>query len=118
VIDRNGVELNAEPSTNARFRGSSIDSSDESRNASDSIRFSDDGDSNTIDEIALHSLKLYRQRISTLHGMTIDSSVEHEKVDESIRFNDDWDSNESEKSDLQSAKHNVENVLIDFGIIT
>jgi hypothetical protein len=49
VIDFNDVSMKAESSTNATFRGSTIDSSFEFENAFDSIRFNDDGDSNETD---------------------------------------------------------------------
>jgi hypothetical protein len=48
--DVSGVDLNAEPSINSTFRGITINSRFEFENASDSIRFSDDGDSNEINE--------------------------------------------------------------------
>jgi hypothetical protein len=60
-----GVDLNAEPSINSTFRGITIDSRFETENASDSIRFNDDGDSNEIDESDLQYEKHSDPRIST-----------------------------------------------------
>jgi hypothetical protein len=51
------------------FRGISIDLSDESENASDSIRFNDDGDSNEIDENDLQDEKHDDPRIVTNAGI-------------------------------------------------
>jgi hypothetical protein len=44
----------AEPAINSTFRGISIDSRFEPENANDSIRFTDEGDSNEIDESDSH----------------------------------------------------------------
>jgi hypothetical protein len=52
-IDLIDVEVNAEPSINSTFRGITIDSSFESENTYDSIRFNCAGDSNEIDESGL-----------------------------------------------------------------
>jgi hypothetical protein len=72
MIPFNGVEMKAEPSTNSTFRGIKIDSSFESENANDSIRFNDDGDSNEIDESEKQNEKHDDPRISTEHGIKID----------------------------------------------
>jgi hypothetical protein len=72
----------------------------EDENADDSIRFSDDGDSNEIDESRLQFEKQYDPRISTGHGITIELSFNHENAPEAIRFSDDGDSNEIDESDL------------------
>jgi hypothetical protein len=53
MINFNGVEMKAEPSTNSTFRGIKIDSSREPENVDDSIRFNDDGNSNEIAESEL-----------------------------------------------------------------
>jgi hypothetical protein len=44
----------------------------DNENASDSIRFNDDGDSNEIDESDLQELKHADPRISTFRGIKID----------------------------------------------
>jgi hypothetical protein len=49
-IDFSGIEVKAALSTNSTCRLIAIDSCFENENASDSIRFNDDGDSNEIDE--------------------------------------------------------------------
>jgi hypothetical protein len=49
-----------------------IDSSDDSENASDSIRVKCESDSNEIDESDLHSEKHLDPRIPTLLGIMID----------------------------------------------
>jgi hypothetical protein len=56
--------------------GIKIDSSFEDKNAYDSIRFNDDGDSNEIDESELQDLKHDDPRISTENGIIIDLSVD------------------------------------------
>jgi hypothetical protein len=60
-----GVNVNAEPSINSTLRGITIDPSFEYENASDSIRFNDDGDSNETDESDLQFRKHNDSRIST-----------------------------------------------------
>jgi hypothetical protein len=52
--------------------GIKIDSSDESENASDSIRANLEFDSNVIDESDLQFEKQFEERISTLLGIKID----------------------------------------------
>jgi hypothetical protein len=69
--DFNGVVLKAEPEINSTFRGITSDSSFERENASDPIRFNDDGDSNEIDESDLHESKHDDPRILIYFGMTI-----------------------------------------------
>jgi hypothetical protein len=64
-IDFNGVAPKAEPSTNSTFGGIKIGSRFEFENASDSIRFNDDGDSNEIDESDSQCEKDDDPRIST-----------------------------------------------------
>jgi hypothetical protein len=64
-IDFDGVSTKAELSTNSTFLGITIDSRLEYENASDSIRFNDDGDSNKIDESDLQYEKHDDPRIST-----------------------------------------------------
>jgi hypothetical protein len=59
------VRRNAESSINSTFRGITIDSRLEPKNARDSIRFNDDGDSNEIDESDLQASKHDEQRTST-----------------------------------------------------
>jgi hypothetical protein len=73
-IDDNFTSINAEPSMNSTFRGITIDSSDDSINAPDSIRVKCEFDSNVIDESDLHFEKQFDPRISTLLGITIDLS--------------------------------------------
>jgi hypothetical protein len=53
------------------FRGIEIDSSDDSPNAFDSIRFNREFDSNEIDESDLHSLKLFADNV------VIESGIHH-----------------------------------------
>jgi DNA-dependent RNA polymerase auxiliary subunit epsilon len=77
----------------------SIDLSDEWKNASDSIRFNLEFDSNAIDESNLQYEKQDGPRISTFRGIEIDSSDEHRNVSDSIRFNREFDSNEIDESD-------------------
>jgi hypothetical protein len=100
-IDFNALPAKAERSTNSTVRGIKIDSSFDLENASDSIRFNDDRDSNEIDESDLQGEKHFDPRISTEHGIKIDSSRERENASDPIRFNDDHDSNEIDESDLQ-----------------
>jgi hypothetical protein len=57
---------------NVTFRGLTIDFNENDENASDSIRFKCEFDSNEIDETDLHSKKHDEPRISTLGGTTID----------------------------------------------
>jgi hypothetical protein len=78
-----------------------IESSVANKNAEDSIRFNDDGDSNEIDKSDSQCEKHDDPRISTEHGIKIDSSFEDENASDSIRFNDDGDSNEIDENDLQ-----------------
>jgi hypothetical protein len=99
------VSLNAEPSINSIVRGIPIDPIFEYENASDSIRFNDDGDSNEIDERDLQFKKHDEPINSTRHGITTDSRAESENVFDSIRFDDDGDSNEIDERDLQYEKH-------------
>jgi hypothetical protein len=54
------------------LHGISIDRSDESENADDSIRFNREFDSNEIDESDGHQEKHDDARISTSHGISID----------------------------------------------
>jgi hypothetical protein len=54
------------------LRGILIDSSDDSRNASDSIRVKCESDSNVTDESDLHFEKHFDPRISTFLGIKID----------------------------------------------
>jgi hypothetical protein len=56
------------------FLGIKIDSSDDHKNASDSIRVKSESDSNVIDESDLHFEKQNDPRISTFLGIKIDSS--------------------------------------------
>jgi hypothetical protein len=56
-MDLIGVDSNAETSINSTFRGISIEIRLEEKNAFDSIRFNDDGDSNEIDESDLQDEK-------------------------------------------------------------
>jgi hypothetical protein len=65
VIDSNGAKMRARPSTNSTYRGITIDSSFEDENANGPIRFSDEGDSNEIDESDLQNEKHDDPRIST-----------------------------------------------------
>jgi hypothetical protein len=105
--DVNGVDLNAEPSINSTFRGITIDSRVESENASDSIRFNDDDDSNEIDESDPQYEKQPPPRISTSRGIKIDSRFEDPNAYDSISFNDDDDSNKRMK-----AIRNLQNSVI------
>jgi hypothetical protein len=73
----------------------------EPENASPSIRFNDDGDSNEIDEIDSQLEKHDDPRISTEHGIKIGFNDELENAHDPIRFNDDADSNEIDESNLQ-----------------
>jgi hypothetical protein len=57
-------------------RGITIDFSEESENAEDSIRFNLESDSNEIDESDPQSEKQRKPRISTVRGITIDFSEE------------------------------------------
>jgi hypothetical protein len=52
--------------------GSKIDSSDESKNAADSIRVKSEFDSNVIDESEAQNEKHFDPRISTFLGIKID----------------------------------------------
>jgi hypothetical protein len=79
-IDFNFVDLNAEPSINCTFRGIMIDSSDENENASDSIRFNDDGDSNEIDESDLQAEKQDEAIIVTNPGTTISFEILKQQI--------------------------------------
>jgi hypothetical protein len=88
-------------STNSTLRGITIDSRFEYRNASDSIRFNDDGDSNEIDQNDWQHEKHLDPRISTEHGITIEARPDDENASLPIRFNDDGDSNEINESDWQ-----------------
>jgi hypothetical protein len=81
------------------WHGITIDSSVDDKNARDSIRFNDDGDSNKIDESDVHSEKHDEPSFSTWHGITIDLSFDDENVSDSICLNDDGDSNEIDESD-------------------
>jgi hypothetical protein len=72
LIDDRFTEQKAEPSMNRTVRGITIDRSDESENANDSIRVNREFDSNEIDESDLQFEKHFEQRISTLDGITID----------------------------------------------
>jgi hypothetical protein len=58
------------------LRGITIDSSDDDKNANDSIRFNLEFDSNETDESLEHDEKHDEQRISTLREIIIDSSEE------------------------------------------
>jgi hypothetical protein len=58
------------------LRGIKIDRSDDSENASDSIRVKCEFDSNVIDESDLQYEKHFDPRISTLLGIKIDRSDE------------------------------------------
>jgi hypothetical protein len=53
-------------------RGITIDSSDDHKNASDSIRVKREFDSNLIDESDSHQKKHSKPRISTFFGIKID----------------------------------------------
>jgi hypothetical protein len=108
--------VNTDPSIKLAFRGITIDSRFDSENASDSIRFNDDGDSNEIDDRDVHQEKHDEQRISTEHGITIDSRFGDENAYDSIRFNDDGDSNEINESDSQSEKHDEQRISTKHGI--
>jgi hypothetical protein len=88
----------------------------ERKNASDSIRFNDDGDSNEIHENESQYEKQDDPRISTWHGITIDPSVKYENAEDSIRFKDDRDSNESEESEKQEPKHSDPRISTPHGI--
>jgi hypothetical protein len=72
---------------NSTFRGIMIDLSDDSQNASDSIRFNCEFDSNVIDESDSQNKKHPNPRVSTFRGMMIDSSDDDENADDSIFFN-------------------------------
>jgi hypothetical protein len=71
-MDDDETSMKAEPSMNSTLRGITIDSSDENKNADDSIRFNREFDSNEIDENNSHSKKHPKPRISTFLGITID----------------------------------------------
>jgi hypothetical protein len=70
---------------NSTLFGIKIDSSDESENASDSIRVKCEFDSNVINKSDLQYEKHLGPRISTLFGIKIDSSYEYENASDSIR---------------------------------
>jgi hypothetical protein len=111
---------NAEPSMNVTFRGITIDCNDDPQNASDSMRFNCDSDSNEIDESDLHSEKHDIPSTSTFRGMTIDCNEDNEHAKDSIRVNCEFDSNEIDESDLQLKKHfetrisTLRGITIDF----
>jgi hypothetical protein len=104
-IDDNDTPKNAEPSMNRTFRGIIIAGSDESENASGSIRVKCEFDSNVMDEIDSQYEKQFDPRISTLRGITIDRSDECENASHSIRVNLEFDSNVTDESDSQYEKH-------------
>jgi hypothetical protein len=118
MIDFNEVPANAEPSINSTFRGITIDSSFDDENASDPIRFNDDGDSNEIDESERQDEKHDDPRISTEHGIAIESRPERANARDSIRLNDDGDSNEIDRSELAPGKPEIETISTDDGIQT
>jgi hypothetical protein len=64
--------LTTSNATNNIVEGSKIDRSDESENASNSIRVKREFDSNMIEESDLHFEKHFDSRISTLIGIKID----------------------------------------------
>jgi hypothetical protein len=72
--------------------GIKIDSSDDSENASDSIRVKCEFDSIVIDENDLQDEKQFDPRISTFLGIKIDSSDEHENAANAIRVKHEFDS--------------------------
>jgi hypothetical protein len=72
VIDDKFALQKAEPPMNRTFRGISVDWSDESANADDSIRVNREFDSNEIDANDSQYEKQDEQRISTLRGIKID----------------------------------------------
>jgi hypothetical protein len=116
--DFNGAFAKAETSTNSTFRGIKIDSRFESKNAFDSIRFNDDGDSNEIDESDSHQRKQDDPRISTEHGIKIDSRPESDNASDSIRFSDDGDSNEIDESEAEEENLDPERISTEQGIQT
>jgi hypothetical protein len=68
-----------------RFRGISIDVTDDDENALDSIRVNREFASNVIDESDLHDRKHDDPRTSTFRGITIDERDENENAVDSIR---------------------------------
>jgi hypothetical protein len=75
VIDESDLQFKKHfDSRISTFLGIKIDSSDEDKSASDSIRVKCAFDSNVIDECDLHLEKRFDRRISTLFGIKIDSS--------------------------------------------
>jgi hypothetical protein len=116
-IDSIFTEANADPSINCTLRGITIDSSDDSENALDSIRVNLESDSNVIDESDLHFEKHDEQRSSTFRGRTIDSSDDFENALDSIRVNLESDSNVIDERDLQHEKHDEPRIAREQGIV-
>jgi hypothetical protein len=94
VIDESDLqhEKHSDPRIST-FLGIKIDSSDENKNASDSIRAKCEFDSNVIDESDLQFEKHRDPRISTFLGIKIDSSNENGNSSDSIRVKYEFDSN-------------------------
>jgi hypothetical protein len=92
---------NADPSTNDTFRGRTIDCKEQLENASDSIRFSCESDSNEIDESELHEAKQLEQRVSTFRGIMIDFNEQYENAEDSIRLSCEFGANETDENKLQ-----------------
>jgi hypothetical protein len=78
------------------LRGITIDRSEESENASDSIRINRDSTSNETDSREKHDQNEPEQRISRLRGRMIDGREESENAFDSIRVNRDPTSNETD----------------------
>jgi hypothetical protein len=90
---------------NRTFRGITIDWSDESESASDSICVKSEFDSNVIDERDSQREKYFDRRISTLLGIKIHWRDDNENGSDSIRGNREFDSNEIDESDWHDEKH-------------
>jgi hypothetical protein len=73
--------------------GITINSSDECKNADDSIRVKREFDSNVIDESDLQFEKHSEPTISTFCGIMIDLSDDDENANDSIRVKCEFDSN-------------------------
>jgi hypothetical protein len=113
-------EGKASPEMKSRCSGSKIEPKLAPTNASDSIRFNCEFDSNEIDENDLHDEKHFEPSVSTLRGITIDCNEVNENASDSIRFNCEFDSNEIDENDLHDEKHfeprvsTLEGTTIDF----